>query len=64
MSKIDETPIFRFKRSYDINVPHQWVQMEQSVQNGFPNQVRHQSVPIEDSVSRGRVEGFLTAILF
>ena len=62
MSKIDETPILKFKRSYDINVKRQYIQMEGTAVNGLQTQVRRQSVPIEDGVSRGRVEGFLTAI--
>ena len=60
MSKIDEVPIFPFERSYDINAPSQWINVEGSIQVGLSNQVRRQQVPIENGVSRGRVEGLLS----
>ena len=62
MSKIDEVPIFPFERSYDINAPSQWINVEGSIQVGLSNQVRRQQVPIENGVSRGRVEGLLSNI--
>ena len=62
MSKIDEVPIFRFERSYDINAPRQWINVEGSIQVGLSNQVRRQQVPIEGDIARGRVEGLLCNI--
>ena len=55
-------PIFRFKWNRDINVTRQRIQMEGSMQNGLQNQIRRQSVPIEDGVSMGCVEDFLNEI--
>ena len=46
-----------------LSMPHrQWVQMKVSIQNSLSNQVRRQPVPVEDGVSRGHVESFLTTI--
>ena len=59
MSKIGDVSIFRFRRSYDINATRQWMNGEGSIQVGLFNQVRHQQVPIEDDVCKGRVEGLL-----
>ena len=62
MSKIDEVPIFRFERSYDINAARQWINVEGSIQVGLSNQVCRRQVPTEDGVSRGRVKGLLSIV--
>ena len=62
MSKIDESPILRFERAYDINAPRQWINVEGSIQVELSNQVRRQHVPLKDGVARGRVEGLLSNI--
>ena len=60
MSRMDETPVFTFKRGWDINAKRTWVPMEGNVAAGRDRTtVRRQNVPIDDGVIRGRVEGVL-----
>ena len=61
MSRLDETPVFKFKRNYDINAKRTWVPVEGTVDAGRDRtSVRRQTVPVDDGVIRGRVEGVLS----
>ena len=61
MSRMDETPVFRFKRGWDINAKRTWVPMEGNVATGRDRTtVRRQNVPVDDGQIRGRVEGVLS----
>ena len=61
MSRLDETPVFKFRRGCDINARRTWVPMEGTVAAGRDRTaVRRQNVPIDDGQVRGRVEGVLS----
>ena len=61
MSRLDETPVFKFKHGYDINAKRTWVPMEGNVAAGQDRTtVCRQNVPVNDGQIRGRVEGVLS----
>jgi len=59
MSKIDERPVFKFKRDYDIKKRREWVTVEGIVRQNNRDQVRKLRLAVDDGVVRGRVEGFV-----
>ena len=61
MSRLDETPVFKFKRNYDINAKRTCVPVEGTITAGRDRTtVRRQNVPVDDGQVRGRVEGVLS----
>ena len=61
MSKIDEEPIFRFKRDYDPSKKRIMVSLEGIVPRNNQNMAQKIINPLEDGVSRGRCEAFANA---
>ena len=59
MSKIDERPVFKFKRDYDIKKRREWVTVEGIVRQNNRDQDRKLRLAVDDGVVRGRVEGFV-----